>query len=127
MNKQLIQDNHGILAVFINAFSRFAAVRTLVSSFYACTLFVYLPFSSPHCSSFSFFHFFLFLSFFLSLFHVACASSSLSFILSFSLTFCLSIRVSICLYCSVHVLSVCVYVRRAALNNMYYGREWMEL
>lgn len=41
MNKQLIQDNHGILAVFINAFSRFAAVRTLVSSFYM--LAHYLP------------------------------------------------------------------------------------
>lgn len=89
---------------------------------YACTLSPYsiclfLLFSSTLGLSFIFF-----------LSHVA--STPLS-PLSRSISLWLSVysdRASIYLsVCSVHVLSVCVYVRRAALNNMHYGREWMEL
>lgn len=119
-----------VSSLFINAFSRFAAVLTLVSSFYMLahylSICLFLPLTILLSPSFIF----LFLSFFLSLSFTLphSASSSLSFCLFLWLSlYRLSIRVSICLYCSAHVLSVCVYVRRAALNNMYYGREWMEL
>lgn len=110
----------GLLAILINAFSRdslrcalwFLLSICLHNIAFTICLFLFLSFSLSLL--FSFFHlsppplcpFALFLSDFL--FIRPC------------------IYLFVCL-CSAHVLSVCVYVRRAALNNMHYGREWMEL
>lgn len=107
------------LATLINAFShdslRCVLWFLLSIILYACTLSpYYLPLSFSFLLSFIFF-----------LSQIASAPS-----LCPALFFSVFLFIRPCIYlsvCSAHVLSVCVYVRRAALNNMHYGREWMEL
>lgn len=103
------------LATLINAFSRDSLrcalwfLLSYVLAHYRLTicLFLFLSFS---------------LSFIFFLSHVASVISYLCPALFLFIRPCIYLSV-----CSAHVLSVCVYVRRAALNNMHYGREWMEL
>jgi len=111
------QNSHGIfLATFINAFFH-DSLRCALSSFYMLAHYCLTTCLFLFLSSFSLFYFFFL--------HVPLPFPHSPILFLFDFLF-----VQPCIYlsvCSVHVLSVCVYVRRAALNNMHYGREWMEL